>query len=143
MSALVSIFPHILMLSQMVYQPKIKYHVGDKQPPPISNGLFSWISPLIHSKEPYLLEKIGLDAIVFLRFLRLLRWLFLAIGILTCAVLIPVNVSYNFAHVSSDSRDILSILTIRDVRGSSLFVHIVAEYVISQSSRAFPLVYGS
>ena len=122
---------YILIYSQMVYQPKVKYHVGDKQPPPISNGLFSWIPPLIHSKEPYLIDKIGLDAIVFLRFLRLLRWLFLAIAAFTCVVLIPVNVSYNKAHVPAQARDILSMLTIRDVRGHSLFAHIIAEYVIS------------
>ncbi|KAF8520851.1 DUF221-domain-containing protein [Gautieria morchelliformis] len=117
--------------NKIVYQPKIKYHVGDKQPPQISNGLFSWIPPLIHSKEPYLLDKIGLDAVVFLRFLRLLRWLFLAVAILTCAVLIPINVSYNLAHVSQDRRDILSMLTIRDVQGNVLFAHIAAEYVIT------------
>ncbi|KAF8583815.1 DUF221-domain-containing protein [Ramaria rubella] len=117
--------------NRVVYQPKVKYHVGDKQPPPISNGVFAWIPPLIHSKEPYLLDKIGLDAVVFLRFLRLLRWLFLLIGFLTCAVLIPVNVTYNLANVPAKSRDVLTMLTIRDVRGPRLFVHIVAEYVIT------------
>ena len=136
-----SIVLFMFMFLQMVYQPKVKYHVGDKQPPQISSGYFSWIPPLIHSKEPYLLDKIGLDAVVFLRFLRLLRWLFLFIAVLTCAVLIPVNVSYNIAHVPSGSRDILSMLTIRDVKGHSLFVHIAAEYVISQSFLGYPFLY--
>jgi hypothetical protein len=116
----------------MVYQPKVKYYVGNKQPPQITNGMFSWIPPLIHSKEPYLLEKIGLDAVVFLRFLRLLRYLFFFIAFLTSAVLIPINVTYNLHHIDPASRDALSILTIRDVRGPSLIVHIAAEYVISR-----------
>ncbi|KAF8526059.1 DUF221-domain-containing protein [Hysterangium stoloniferum] len=117
--------------NKMVYQPKVKYHVGDKQPPQISNGIFSWIPPLIHSKEPYLLEKIGLDAVVFLRFLRLLRYLFLVIAFLTCAVLLPINVKYNLDRIDRKDRDALTMLTIRDVRGRRLFVHIGAEYLIT------------
>lgn len=51
----------------MVYEPKVKYHEGDKSPPKISSGFFSWVSPLIHVKEGELLEKVGLDAVTFLR----------------------------------------------------------------------------
>jgi len=96
----------LLNFVQMMYQPKVKYHVGDKQPPKITGGMFSWIPPLIHSKEPYLLDKIGLDAVVFLRLLRLLRWLFLAVAVLTCGVLIPVNVQYNIVNVPPANREL-------------------------------------
>ena len=74
-----------------MYEPKVKYHVGDKQPPRISDGIFGWVSPLIHTKEPMLVEKIGLDAAVFLRFLRMMRWMFLAVAGLACAVLVPAS----------------------------------------------------
>ncbi|KIJ51310.1 hypothetical protein M422DRAFT_203398 [Sphaerobolus stellatus SS14] len=123
--------------NKIVYQPKLKYHVGNKKPPEISNGFFAWIPPLLHSKEPYLFDKIGMDAIIFLRFMRLLRWLFLSIAFLSCAVLIPINVTYNLASVDNvpnvpkDRRDALSMLTIRDVRGKRLYVHIASIYVFT------------
>lgn len=116
---------------QIIYEPKVKYHVGDKRPPRISDSIFGWVSPLIHTKEPALVDKIGLDAAVFLRFLRMMRWLFSAIAFLTGAVLIPVNVSYNLRNVKSSDRDALSFLTIRDVQGNTLFVHVAMTYLIT------------
>ena len=122
---------------QIIYEPKVKYHGGDKKPPPISDSLFGWVSPLLHTKEPVLVEKIGLDAAVFLRFLRMMRWLFTCVALLTCAVLIPVNVTYNLRHVPSSSRDALSMLTIRDLDSRLLFIHVAATYVICFIAMAF------
>lgn len=116
---------------QIIYEPKVKYHVGDKRPPRISDSIFGWVSPLIHTKEPVLVDKIGLDAAVFLRFLRMMRWLFTAIAFLTGAVLIPVNISYNLRNVKSSDRDALSFLTIRDVQGKTLFIHVAMTYLIT------------
>uniref|UniRef100_A0A8H7Y363 DUF221-domain-containing protein n=1 Tax=Psilocybe cubensis TaxID=181762 RepID=A0A8H7Y363_PSICU len=117
--------------NKIIYEPKVKYHEGAKPPPRISDSLFGWLPPLIHTKEPELLDKIGLDAVAFLRFLRLLRWLFTAITILTCGILLPINVVYNLRNVKSTKRDILSMLTIRDVSGTFLYAHIVVTYLIT------------
>ena len=114
-----------------MYEPKVKYHVGDKKPPKISNGMFGWLPPLIHTKEPELLDKIGLDAVAFLRFLRMIRWLFTGIAILACGTLIPVNVVYNLKNVDSADRDVLSMLTLRDLTGTVLYVHVAATYVFT------------
>jgi len=116
---------------QIIYEPKVKYHEGDKPPPRISDSLFGWLPPLLHTKEPELLDKIGLDAVAFLRFLRLMRWLFLSVSLLTCAVLIPINVTYNLKHIPSKARDILTMLTIRDVSGELLYAHVAVTYVIT------------
>jgi hypothetical protein len=59
------------------------------------------------------------------------RSLYSAIAFTCCVILIPINVSYNLKNVSSADRNILSILTIRDVKGSFLFAHVVVSYVIS------------
>jgi len=109
----------------------VKYHEGDKPPPRISDSIFGWLPPLFHTKEPELLDKIGLDAVTFLRFLRLMRWLFTWISLLTCAVLIPINVSYNVKNIDGAKRDILSMLTIRDVHGNWLYAHVIVTYLIS------------
>ncbi|KAH8115320.1 hypothetical protein DFH11DRAFT_1877085 [Phellopilus nigrolimitatus] len=117
--------------NKIVYEPKVKYHVGEKKPPKMSDGHFGWLPPLIHTKEPELLDKVGLDAVAFLRFLRMLRWLFTAIAILACGTLLPVNIVYNLKNVKPGSRDVLSMLTLRDVSGSVLFVHVAATYVFT------------
>lgn len=116
--------------NKIVYEPKVKYHEGEKKPPPISDSLFGWVSPLLHTKEPVLVEKIGLDAAIYLRFLRMMRWLFTSVALLTCAVLIPINVVYNLRDVKPEDRDALSMLTIRDVDSKILFVHVAVTYLI-------------
>ena len=121
----------LFTISQIVYEPKVKYHEGDKPPPRISDSLCGWLPPLLHTKEPELLDKIGLDAVAFLRFLRLMRWLFTGIALLTCCILIPINIVYNLHNVPPKGRDILSMLTIRDVSGSFLYAHVVVTYLIT------------
>ncbi|KAG5647091.1 hypothetical protein DXG03_001461 [Asterophora parasitica] len=115
----------------IIYEPKVKYHVGNKPPPRISDSILGWLPPLVHTKEPELLDKIGLDAVAFLRFNRLMRWLFTGIAGLTCAVLIPINVTYNLQHVKAKKRDALSMLTIRDVSGDLLYAHVAVSYLIT------------
>lgn len=120
-----------LCAHQIIYEPKVKYHVGNKPPPRISDSIFGWVSPLLHTKEPELVDKIGLDAAMFCRFLRMMRWLFTAIAFTTCAVLLPVNITFNLKNVPQENRDILSMLTIRDVTGNLLFIHVAVTYVIT------------
>lgn len=115
----------------MIYEPKVKYHIGDKSPPRISDSLLGWLPPLYRTKEQELLDKVGLDAVTFLRFTRMMRALFSCIALLGCALLIPIDAVYNIKHVSSSNRDILSMLTIRDVQGSYLFAHVAISYAIS------------
>lgn len=85
----------------------------------------------MHTKEPELLEKVGLDAVAFLRFLRLMRSIFAGVAILTCCILIPINFIYNRDHVKPNKRDALSMLTIRDVKGNALYIHVAVSYLIS------------
>ncbi|KAI0645179.1 DUF221-domain-containing protein [Trametes meyenii] len=124
--------------NKIVYEPKVKYHVGNKVPPKPSDSFLGWVSPLLHTKEPELVDKIGLDAAIFLRFLRLCRWLFTCVAALTCGVLIPVNVIFNLKFVKKDDRDVLSMLTIRDLEQSNwIFAHIVVTYAITFLVMAF------
>lgn len=101
-----------------VYAPKVKYRAptDEDDPPPqvcprtlasrdtstqleltclallqIGNGFFSWLKPLLTEGDISLVHTIGVDAVAFLQFLALLKWLFLAVTILACAVLIPIN----------------------------------------------------
>ncbi|KAJ7072663.1 hypothetical protein C8F01DRAFT_1104858 [Mycena amicta] len=117
--------------NKIIYEPKVKYHVGDtKRPPRIDDSILGWLPPLIHTKEPELVDKIGLDAAAFLRFGRLMRWLFTAVAGVSCGILLPINIVFNLKN-DVQGRDILSVLTIRDVSGNVLFAHVAVSYLIT------------
>lgn len=61
----------------------------------------------------------------------MMRTAFSLVAILTCAILIPINVIYNLKNVPSSSRDALSMLTIRNVGGNTLWAHVGMVYVIT------------
>lgn len=109
----------------------------------MADGFFSWVSPLVHTKEPELVDKIGLDAVAFLRFLRLMRWLFLGISLLSCAVLLPLDIVWNAKNVTSSNRNALSSLTIQNLTDWPLFVHITVAYLISKAVYLFLNVSGT
>lgn len=80
-----------------VYAPKLRYAIsnGRNAPPKVGKGFFSWIKPVMKCKEDDLVDKIGMDAIVFLRFMRFCRTSFLILTVLGCCIVIPVNVTCN------------------------------------------------
>ncbi|KAF9529713.1 hypothetical protein CPB83DRAFT_852038 [Crepidotus variabilis] len=129
--ATVIVFNLLRPKNKVIYEPKVKYHEGSKPPPRISGSIFGWLPPLFNTKEPELLDKIGLDAVTFLRFLRLMRWLFSGITLLTCGILLPINVVYNLKNIDADNRNILTMLTIQDVQGDFLYAHVIVTYLIT------------
>jgi calcium permeable stress-gated cation channel len=114
---------------QVFYEPKVKYY--RERPPWVSSGLLGWMSLLFRVKEPEIIDKVGLDAAAFLRFIRMMRIIFVLVAFFGCAIIIPINVSYNLRFVPSSERDYLSMLTIRDVRGSYLWAHVIMTYIIT------------
>jgi hypothetical protein len=58
---------------------------------PLDKKPFAWLNA-IKVKEDDLVEKIGLDAVLFLRFLRMVRNIFLVATVIGCGILIPINV---------------------------------------------------
>ena len=59
--------------NNVVYAPRARHADSKHAPPPVDKGLFGWIPPLFRTKEQDLVEKVGLDAAVFMRFVRMLR----------------------------------------------------------------------
>ncbi|KAF2843331.1 DUF221-domain-containing protein [Patellaria atrata CBS 101060] len=76
----------------VVYAPRLKHADEKHAPPPLGKGVFAWVKPVVQTKEDILVEKIGLDATIFLRFTKMCRNLFLVLSIVGCGILIPVNV---------------------------------------------------
>ena len=53
--------------------------------------MFGWVKTVIRTKEQELVEKVGLDAALFMRFTRMMRNMFTALMVVGCGVLIPLN----------------------------------------------------
>ncbi|KAE8203038.1 hypothetical protein CF327_g7799, partial [Tilletia walkeri] len=126
--------------NKIVYAPKVKYaEKEEKAPPKVADGFFSWLPPLFKYHEVDLLPIIGLDAVTFLRFLRMCRYLTLALAILMSVVLMPINIAYNAQHPSKAKQgiSILDRISMSRVKGSYLWAHVAMSYLGALMSIGF------
>lgn len=76
--------------------------------------MFSWIKPVFQTQEEVLFKMIGYDAVLFIRFMRMLRRLLYWMTAIGVCVLIPINViatSYTgFVFLRGGKRDSLIFL---------------------------------
>ena len=79
--------------NSVVYAPKLKHADRKHSPPPLGRGVFAWILPVVKTKEEALIDCLGLDATIFLRFTRMCRDIFLILSVLGCAIMIPINMT--------------------------------------------------
>ena len=111
----------------VVYAPKTR-HADDKHaPPPIGNGLFAWFIPVAKTREAELVEKVGLDGTVFLRFTRMCRNMFLIMSVIGCAIIIPANILGS--NKSLDPASAWASMTPQAVEGQALWAHVVCSWL--------------
>ena len=90
--ALFLLFCWLRPRNSTVYARRAK-HADEKHAPlHLDRKPFAWLRAIKDVKEQELVEKIGLDAVIFLRFLRMLRNMFIVLSVFGCGILIPVNV---------------------------------------------------
>ncbi|KAL3427964.1 hypothetical protein PVAG01_01473 [Phlyctema vagabunda] len=77
--------------NSVVYSPKLKIADERHAPPPLGKGMFAWFGPVVKTTEQDIIVQVGLDATIFLRFLRMCRNMFVVLSIFGCGILIPVN----------------------------------------------------
>ena len=75
------------------------------------------------------MEKIGLDAVVFLRITRMLRNMFLVLGLLGIAVMIPVNITQGNKSITN-GLNAFSIMTPLYVWGRGLWAQVILAYLM-------------
>ena len=117
--------------NKIVYAPKVKYAENGRQPPRVGDGFFDWLKPIIKYKEQDLLPLIGLDAVTYLRFGRMMRWMVTTMALVMCVVLIPVDLAYNLKNKnqSDGTNYIITAITMRSVQGPSIWAHVAMSYV--------------
>ncbi|KAL1957909.1 hypothetical protein VTO42DRAFT_5301 [Malbranchea cinnamomea] len=109
--------------NSIVYAPKLKHADRKHAPPPLGRGLFAWIIPVVKTKEDALVDCLGLDATVFLRFTRMCRDIFLILSVLGCAIMIPINLS------ASDSGPSQILTAFTTMAPKALWSHIACVWI--------------
>ena len=77
--------------NQALYAPKLKHADEKHAPPPIGKTYWAWVNPLYQTTEISLIPLIGMDATIFLRFVRMCRNMFTTLTIIAVGILVPVN----------------------------------------------------
>lgn len=119
--------------NSVVYAPKLKHADRKHAPPALGKGLFAWWSPVARTKEDILVEKIGLDAALMLRFLRMCRNMFFVLAVWGCGILIPVHVATSDHSIATPGADpvskALASITPVIVTGNPIWAHVVVSYL--------------
>lgn len=85
------------------------------------------MKPVVKTSELDLIDKIGLDAAIFLRFTRMCRNIFLVLTLLGCAIMIPINVSKSNSKNSVDLST-FSLMTPLSVYNNPLWTHVACAW---------------
>ena len=136
MAAICLLFSLIRPHNSIVYAPKLKYADKKHAPPTIGKGIFAWFGPVIKTKEDVMVEKVGVDAVVFLRFTRMCRNIFAMLAVLGCGILLPVHMALatqSIVPIATDQAGPLVIalqkMTPQYVQGQPMWAHVVVSYL--------------
>ncbi|OXV09312.1 hypothetical protein Egran_02926 [Elaphomyces granulatus] len=114
----------------VIYAPKLKHADQKHSPPPVGKGLFAWLHPVLHTKEEDVADRIGMDATIFLRFTYMCRDIFLALTIIGCAVLIPVNLSQSQGAVTKGF-SVFSTMTPMYVSTDAIWAQVICAWALN------------
>lgn len=128
-AALTLLFSFLRPHHRLIYAPRTKYSDANHALPPMGKGPFSWIKPVAKAKEEMLLEKLGLDAVIFLRFARMLRNIFCVLAVIGLVVMIPCNVGTGVKAIQ-DKSNVFAVMTPLYTFGNGLWAQVVVAYAI-------------
>ncbi|KIK66859.1 hypothetical protein GYMLUDRAFT_37938 [Collybiopsis luxurians FD-317 M1] len=113
-----------------IYSPRTYLPPSEKRSPKLPSGPWKWLPALVNSRAEDIIDKNGLDAYMFLRFLKMLIQIFLVFTIVTFAVLIPVD--FIGQHGGKSSLDRITWTNVTEAKEQKRFLaHIVVVYVLT------------
>ncbi|KAF4506198.1 hypothetical protein G6O67_006302 [Ophiocordyceps sinensis] len=118
--------------NQAIYAPKLKHADEKHAPPPIGRKPWSWITPLTKTNEAALMQQVGMDATIFLRFIRMCRNMFLVLTLVGVGILVPVNLAKSVKkYGDGPTTDWTIQITPRDVYGSPQWAQVVVAWIFN------------
>ncbi|KAI9838409.1 MAG: hypothetical protein M1838_004615 [Thelocarpon superellum] len=74
-----------------IYQPRTYLVPGKERTAPPPKSRWKWVAPVFHTSNAEFIQKCGLDAYFFLRFLRMLLKIFIPLAFIILPILLPLN----------------------------------------------------
>ena len=124
-------FSFLRPYNQAIYAPKLKHADEKHAPPPLGKKPWSWIPPLMHTHESALIQQIGMDATMFLRFIRMCRNMFLVLALIGVSILVPVNVTHSKKEYGGVATKWIMQITPRDVFGAPQWAQVVVAWLFN------------
>ncbi|KAK8004361.1 hypothetical protein PG989_004080 [Apiospora arundinis] len=115
--------------NKTVYAPRLKHTQGEKAPPPLTNGVFGWVNPVVKTRDQVLVEKIGQDATIFLRFIKMSRNIMIVLSVIGCSVYIPLNIIENGKRITNEPTNAFMKFSPYAVSGRVVWAHVITSYV--------------
>ncbi|CAG8620765.1 2029_t:CDS:2 [Funneliformis mosseae] len=119
---------------QYLYTPRTR--LAKNPSPPIPSGLFSWIRATIFLSDEFYLKNVGLDALMYIRFLRM-AFQFVLLNALTVGlILMPIHYTYNNKDGDKKEDDGVTRLSVSNISSDDiniLWAHAVCTYIVSIS----------
>ncbi|KAJ1651163.1 hypothetical protein IWQ61_008207 [Dispira simplex] len=111
-----------------VYAPRSR--LRRVAPVKIPFRLLGWILPALNTSEMFMLQTVGLDAVMFLRFFKLSIAIFSVLAIPGLCILIPINIVGSRDNVEKSSDAFLSMNSMPET-SSYLVAHLIFVYIFS------------
>ncbi|TQN66788.1 hypothetical protein CSHISOI_08660, partial [Colletotrichum shisoi] len=127
-------FSFLRPYNQSVYAPKLKHADERNAPPPIGKKIWSWIPPLWKTTETELVHHVGMDATLFLRFVRMCVYMFSTISIFCIAILIPTYLSNRAQDIDGSWLDAITPIA---VWGDAYWAQVAVAYMITFTVMGF------
>eukprot|EP00479_Gromia_sphaerica_P005865 TRINITY_DN1697_c0_g1_i1.p1 TRINITY_DN1697_c0_g1~~TRINITY_DN1697_c0_g1_i1.p1 ORF type:complete len:229 (+),score=42.99 TRINITY_DN1697_c0_g1_i1:110-796(+) len=114
-----------------IYTPKIHIDEERNEIPALSDGFLGWIPDLLRIREYEVFDHSGLDAVVYLRALKMCFQIFVVSATYLWVILIPVYATSQ--NNDKDVKDELELLSLANVNGGSkrLWASFVGVYFVT------------
>lgn len=114
---------------QVIYAPKSKHADEKHAPPALGKAPWSWLVVIWSTKEEQLVEQIGMDATIFLRFIRMVRNMFLILSLVGVGLIIPINLK-NYKWETEGEEGWLAEITPLGVWGTPIWSQTALAWII-------------
>ncbi|KAF5389147.1 hypothetical protein D9757_004969 [Collybiopsis confluens] len=126
----VGLFLFLKQRLKRIYSPRTYLPPPEKRSTEFPPGPWQWLPSLINSRAEDIMDKNGLDAYMFLRFLKMLVRIFFVFTIVTFIIIVPVN--FVGQHGASSSLEKITWTNIADADQQPRFLaHILVVYLLT------------
>ncbi|KAG9304947.1 hypothetical protein G9A89_003116 [Geosiphon pyriformis] len=113
---------------EYLYTPRTR--LSKNASPPIPPGLFSWINATLFLPEKFYLQNVGLDAVMYIRFLGMALKFLLFNVVVVCSILMPINY---FGKGEEKGVQVFSVNNLSSDNYEHLWAHMICTYIVSLS----------